>query len=69
VLEILVTAYYNGYYGSSAYDLHGLTLNVARAEDNQLVWQGRARGYIKTDASSGELKSSVHGMLANFPPK
>ncbi len=61
--------YYYGYYGSSAYDLHVLTLNVARAEDNQLVWQGRARGNIKTDASSGELKKAVEEMLASFPPK
>jgi hypothetical protein len=58
--------YYGSYYG---YDLHVLTLNVARAEDNRLVWQGRARGNIKTDASSGELKKAVEGMLANFPPK
>jgi hypothetical protein len=61
--------YYYGYYGSSPYDLHVLTLNVARAEDNQLVWQGRARGSIRTDASSGELKKAVEGMLANFPAK
>jgi hypothetical protein len=61
--------YYYDYYSSSAYDLRLLTLNVARAEDNQLVWQGRALGNIKTDASSGELKKAVEGMLANFPPK
>jgi hypothetical protein len=46
-----------------------LTLNIARAADKQLVWQGRARGSIKTDASSGELKNAVDEMLANFPPK
>jgi hypothetical protein len=61
--------YYYSDYGSSAYDLHALTLNVARAEDNKLVWQGRALGNIKTDASSGELKKAVERMLANFPPK
>jgi hypothetical protein len=56
------------YYGSSS-DLRVLTLNVARADDKELVWQGRARGSIRTDASSGELKKAVEAMLANFPPK
>ena len=59
---------YYGYYGNG-YDLRVLTINVARADDNQLVWQGRARGSIKTDASSGELQKAVAGMLASFPPK
>jgi hypothetical protein len=57
------------YYGGGTYDLRVLTLNIARAADKQLVWQGRARGSIKTDASSGELKNAVDEMLANFPPK
>ena len=61
--------FYYGYFGSTAYDARVLTLNVARAEDNQLVWQGRARGSIKTDAASGELKKAVDEMLAKFPPK
>ena len=56
------------YYGSGS-DLRVLTLNVARADDKELVWQGRARGSIRTDASSGELKKAVEGMLAGFPPK
>jgi hypothetical protein len=59
---------YGGYYGSS-YDLRVLTLNLARAADNELVWQGRAFGSIRTDASSGDLKKTVEGMLASFPPK
>ena len=59
---------YGGYY-SSSYDLRVLTLNLARAADNELVWQGRALGSIRTDASSGDLKKAVDGMLAGFPPK
>jgi hypothetical protein len=59
---------YGGYYGNS-YDLRVLTINVARAADNELVWQGRALGSIRTDASSGDLKKTVDGMLASFPPK
>lgn len=58
-----------GAYSSSAYDLRALTLNVARADDRALVWQGRARGGIKADAASGDLKKAVDAMLAHFPPK
>jgi hypothetical protein len=62
--------YYGGYYGSgSGYELRVLTLNLARADDNVLVWQGRALGSIRTDAASGDLKKVVDEMLANFPPK
>ena len=58
------------YYSSgSGYDLRVLTINLARAEDNVLVWQGRAVGSIRTDAASGDLKKAVDAMLANFPPK
>jgi hypothetical protein len=46
-----------------------LTINLTRAADNELVWQGRALGNIRTDASSGDLKKAVDGMLASFPPK
>jgi len=46
-----------------------LTLNLARADDKELVRQGRASGAIRTDASSGELKKAVEGMLASFPPR
>jgi len=58
-----------GAYSSSAYDLRALTLNVARAEDRALVWQGRARGGMRSDAASGDLKKVVDKMLARFPPK
>jgi hypothetical protein len=30
---------------------------------------GVATGAIKTDASSGDLKNAVEGVLANFPPR
>lgn len=49
-------------------ELRTLTLNLARADSNEPVWRGMAAGAIKTDASSGDLKSVVEGMLANFPP-
>ena len=62
------SAYY-GVYSSTPYDLGTLTLNVARAEDRALVWQGRARGGMRSDAASGDLKKAVDGMLAHFPPK
>jgi|SRR5262249_44817131 len=60
---------YYGIYSSTPYDLRTLTLNVARAEDRVLVWQGRARGPIRADADSGDLKKVVDQMLARFPPK
>ena len=60
---------YYGVYSSSAYDLRALTLNVARADDRAPVWQGRARGPIRADAASGDLKKVVDQMLAHFPPK
>jgi Domain of unknown function (DUF4136) len=50
-------------------DLRALTLNVSRADSDELVWRGLATGRIKTDAASGELKAAVETMLANFPPK
>src|ERR1043166_4402720 len=58
-----------GVYSGSAYDLRALTLNVARAEDRAPVWQGRARGGMRSDAASGDLKKAVDAMLAHFPPK
>jgi len=60
---------YHGVYSSTPYDLRTLTLNLARAEDRALVWQGRARGPIRADADSGDLKEVVDQMLARFPPK
>jgi Domain of unknown function (DUF4136) len=60
---------FDPYYSGYGYDLRALTLNVSRADDNQLVWRGLATGAIKTDAASGELKKAVEEMLVNFPPK
>jgi Domain of unknown function (DUF4136) len=57
------------YEGSYLYELRALTLYVSRADNNELVWRGVATGAIKTDASSGDLKNAVEGILVNFPPK
>jgi hypothetical protein len=53
---------------NSAHDLRMLVLNIARADSGDVVWRGMATGSIKTDAASGELKTAVEAMLANFPP-
>lgn len=52
----------------TSYEVRSLILSIARADDNVLVWRGMATGSIRTDAASGELKTAVEGMLANFPP-
>ncbi len=57
------------YEGGSGYELRALTLNVLRANNNELIWRGTATGTIKTDAASGDLKKAVEGILVNFPPK
>jgi hypothetical protein len=61
--------YDTDYYFSSDPEVRTLTLNVARADTKVLVWQGRARGNIRTDAMSDDLKKVVGEMLAHFPPK
>ena len=50
------------------YRLQTLNLYIHRVENKELVWRGTAFGMIKTDAASGELKQTVQGILANFPP-
>ncbi len=57
------------YEGSDVYEIRALTLYVSRADSNALVWRGAATGTIKTDASSGDLKNAVEGILVNFPPR
>jgi len=57
------------YEGDNVYKLRALTLYVSRADNNELVWRGVATGAITTDASSGDLKNAVEGILVNFPPK
>jgi hypothetical protein len=54
---------------SSSYDLRMLTLNISRADTNAVIWRGVATGSVKTDATSGELKKAVEGMLSSYPPK
>jgi hypothetical protein len=54
---------------SPPYELRTLTLNIARADNKQLVWRGTAIGAINTGATSDNLKTAVEGILANFPPK
>lgn len=51
------------------YQLRRLTLNIARADNNELIWRSTAAGAIKADAPTGELQHIVEGMLANFPPQ
>ena len=57
-------------YESSGYshELRALSLNVFRADTNQLVWRGVATGTIRTDAASNDLPSAVQSILAGFPP-
>jgi hypothetical protein len=51
------------------YQLKTITLNIYRAENNELIWRGSAFGTIKTDAASEDLRKAVQGILLNFPPK
>ncbi|HEY8249530.1 MAG TPA: DUF4136 domain-containing protein [Burkholderiales bacterium] len=57
------------YEGSYVYELRGLTLSVSRADNSGVIWRGAATGVIRTDASSGDLKNAVEGILSNFPPR
>jgi hypothetical protein len=50
-----------------SYELRSLSLNVSRADTNQMVWRGLATGTIRSDAASGDLSNAVQGILANFP--
>jgi hypothetical protein len=56
------------YEGNDVYELRTLTLYVSLADNNELVWRGVARGAIRTDASSGDLRNAVERILASFPP-
>jgi hypothetical protein len=66
--DVLLSISYEFDYGYS-YQLRMLTLYISRADTNELVWRGVVTGSIQTDASSGELKKAVEGILANYPPK
>jgi hypothetical protein len=67
--DLLISIGYEFDYNSYSYQLRMLTLNISRADNNELVWRGTASGDIRTDAESGELRKAVEGILANFPPK
>jgi hypothetical protein len=67
--DLLISMGYEFDYGSYSYQLRMLTLNISRADTNELVWRGTATGTIKTDAASGDLKKAVAMIMANFPPK
>jgi hypothetical protein len=54
---------------SQTFQLRMLTLNMARADNRELVWRGTATGDIKTDAASRDLEKIVAGILAHFPPQ
>ena len=67
--DLLIWMGYELDYSSYSYELRMLTLNISRADNNEPVWRGTATGGMRTDAASGELKKTVEGILANFPPK
>jgi hypothetical protein len=51
------------------YQLQTLTLNIARADNREMIWRGTAAGNIKTDAASKTLERLVTRILSSFPPK
>jgi len=67
--DLFIWMAYEFDYISFSYDLRVLTLNISRADSNELIWRGMASGIIRTDATSDELKKTVEGILVNFPPK
>ena len=67
--DLLIWMDYELDYNSYSYELRMLTLNISRADNNEMVWRGTATGGIRTDAASGGLKKAVEGILVNFPPK
>ena len=51
-----------------SYELRALSLNVFRADTNQLVWRGVATGTIRSDAAYSDLSAAVQDILGHFPP-
>ena len=51
-----------------SYELRALSLNVFRADTNQLVWRGVATGTIRSDAAYSDLSAAVQDILGKFPP-
>ena len=50
-------------YDPDSYRLRNLSLNFSRADNHELLWRGTAAGKIRTDATSGDLKKAVEGIL------
>jgi hypothetical protein len=66
--DLIVWMNYEAEYNQT-FQLRMLTLNIARADNREMVWRGTATGDIKTDAASKDLAEIVEGILSNFPPK
>ena len=66
--DLLVWISYEYDYDSDSYKLRTLSLNISRADNNELLWRGTAAGNIRTRTASGELKKVMEGILAKFPP-
>ena len=65
--DLLIWVGYEYDYDSYSNKLRTLNLNMARADNKELVWRGTAVGDIRTDVSTGDLKKALDGILANFP--
>ena len=65
--DLLIWVGYEYDYDSYSNKLRTLNLNMARADNQELVWRGTAVGDIRTDVSTGDLKKALEGILANFP--
>jgi Domain of unknown function (DUF4136) len=69
--DFLITISYDYETGINqyGYELRMLTLQVHKADNKQLLWQGSATSKIKADSASGNLRKAVEDILASFPPK
>lgn len=65
--DLLIWVGYEYDYNSYSNKLRTLNLNMARADNKELVWRGTAVGDIRTDVSTGDLQKALEGILANFP--
>jgi len=66
--DFIVSMNYEPEY-SDPYTLRFLSLYVYRTQGKELIWQGTAKGTIKTEAASPDLADAVKKILTNFPPK
>ena len=73
--DLLISIHYEseiGYYAERDYKVRSLTLNMYQPEKKELIWRGTGSpriGSIDTDATFGDLKRVVQGILSHFPPK